>query len=587
MSKQRLVVVGGVAAGASAAARARRLNEDIELVVLEAGPYISYANCGLPYYVGGEIRDRHRLLVADRHLFSRRFNLDIRVQTQAVAVELAARQVRAVDAAGKESVLSYDRLVLATGAVSNPLPVPGLDHPAIFQVRTIPDVDAIKERLLQARARCGRESLDALVVGGGYIGLEITEQLTRQGCRVSLVETRPQVMGAVDPEMTEPIHEALESNGVRLYLGEGLAAVREAGDSLEAETTTGRLLPFQVGILAVGVKPNVELARAAGLLVGSAGGIAVDEFQRTSDEAVYAAGDAAEIWHRVAERKVVLPLAGPANKTGRIAGNNAALDLLGASWDDPRRLRFGGVLGTSVVRVFGTFVAVTGLTERTAREYGKHYEVSYIWGTSHAGYYPGAESILVKILFEPSSGRLLGAQAVGGKGTEKRIDVLATAIQGGLTVADLTDLDLCYAPPVGSAKDLPIMAGLLAQNQLGNVMPAWTPLDLLRVMRQQPWELLVLDVRSEQEYASGHLPGAVNIPVDHLRDRLGELPAGGTIAVYCQGGYRSYTAQRILLQSGMAPVYNVLGGYRLIQWFLRASERIAPVWDQSLSIVQA
>ncbi|GAB4243969.1 MAG: hypothetical protein Kow00109_19860 [Acidobacteriota bacterium] len=573
MSRKRLVVIGGVAAGASAAARARRMNEEIEIVVLEAGPYISYANCGLPYYVGGEIRERNRLLVADRDVFSRRFNLDVRVETKVVAIEPAARRVRAVDAGGAESVISYDRLVLATGAVPIRLPVPGLDHPAIFQVRTVPDVDAIKERLTAARARSGREELEALVVGGGYIGLEMAEQLSRQGCRVTVVEMLPQVMRALDFEMAELLHQTLVSNGVRVFTAEGLAAVRQSGDGLEAETTAGRRIPFQLGILAAGVKPNAELARAAGLRLGAAGGVAVDEFQRTSDENIYAAGDVAEVWHRVAERRVFLPLAGPANKTGRIAGNNAALDLLGAPPDDPRRLSFGGVLGTAVVRVFDTYAAVTGLTERSARECGRECEVTYLWGGSHAGYYPGAEGILFKLVFEPSSGRLLGAQAVGGEGTEKRIDVLAAAIQGELTVEDLAELDLCYAPPVGSAKDLPVMAGFLAQNQVRGVMPAWSPVRFLQVLRERSGEVFVLDVRSELEYAAGHVPGAVNIPVDHLRRRRDELPAGKPIAVYCQGGYRSYAAQRILLQYGFAPVYNVLGGYRLIQWCARALER--------------
>lgn len=573
MGRKRLVIIGGVAAGASAAARARRVSEDIEIMVLEAGPYISYANCGLPYYVGGEIRERSRLLVADREVFSRRFNLDVRVHTKVVDLDAAARQVRAIDREGKQSVISYDRLVLATGAVPVRLPVSGLEHPAIFQVRAVPDVDAIRGWLEKARARSNGETLDALVVGGGYIGLEMAEQLSRQGCRVALVEMLPQVMRSLDPEMAELIHHALVSSGVRVFVGEGLAAVREVGGRLEAETTVGRRIPFHLGILAVGVRPNVELAQAAGIRLGAAGGVAVDEFQRTSDENIYAAGDVAEVWHRVAERKVLLPLAGPANKTGRIAGNNAALDLLGVSGDDSRRLRFGGVLGTAVVRVFDTYAAVTGLTEQSAQACGVGYDVTYLWGASHAGYYPGAESILLKILFEPNRGRLLGAQAVGGEGTEKRIDVLAVAIQGGLTVDDLSELDLCYAPPVGSAKDLPVMAGFLAQNHLRGMMSAWSPLRLLQTLRERPGELFLLDVRSEMEFASGHVPGAVNIPLDDLRRRMGELPRGKNLAVYCQGGYRSYAAQRILLQHGFAPVYNILGGYRLIQWCRPALER--------------
>lgn len=562
--RKRLVVIGGVAAGASAAARARRMNEDTEIVLVEAGPYISYANCGLPYFVGGEIDERNRLFVVEPRQFAHRFQLEIRTNTRATALEVSERRVVLTGPDGEVDRLSYDRLILATGSSPVIPALPGIDHPSLFPVRTVPDVDRIAARLDSVRWT-GSDPPRALVVGGGYIGLETAEQLRRRGCRVTLVEQLPQLMQALDGEMAELVRRALVAGEIEVRLNEGLVAIREEAGKPVAETSSGKRIPFELGILALGVRPNVELARQAGLRLGVSGAVEVDREQRTSDEAVYAAGDNSETIHLVTGAPVSIPLAGPANKMGRVAGNNAALDLAGARSDDPRRLRFRGVLGTSVVRTFGTIAAVTGLTERTALQSGVPFEVTYLWGKTHAGYYPGAESILMKLLFDPVTGRLLGGQAVGGKGTEKRIDVLATAVAANRTVEDLSDLDLCYAPPVSSAKDVVVTAGFLAVNQLRSVMPAWSPRRLFDEMAKNDDSLCVVDVRTPREFASGAVPGAMNLPLDQLRDRKGELPSGRRIAVYCQGGYRSYLAQRMLLNSGRADVYNVLGGYQLIQ----------------------
>jgi len=570
---KRLVVVGGVAAGASAAAKARRVNEDIEIVLVEAGPYVSFANCGLPYYIGGEIPERDDLFVVTADLFRKRFRIDVRLETVVTAVDPEAQTVTLIRPDGDTRELAYDRLVLATGTKGIVPPIEGIDRPNIFTLRTVPDVDAICARLDEVYPGAGDRSAAApsvghrpraLVIGGGYIGLEAAEQLRRRDLHVTLVERMPQLMTALDAEMALPLKSALTEIGCEVVLGDGVARIEGADGRSVAVTQSGREIPFDLAILAVGVRPNVQLAQSAGIALGPTGAICADALQRTSRPAIYAAGDNSETHHRVLGRAVNIPLAGPANKAGRVAGANAALDLAGASDEDPRRVRMPGVLGTAIARVGSAVAAVTGLTEAQARREGVPHAVMYMPGRSHAGYYPGAEPLLLKVLYEPEAGRLLGAQAVGSDGVDKRIDVLATAIQAGMTIEDLEGLDLCYAPPFGSAKDLQVLTGFAAANACRGIMPTITPAEVLAKLAAGE-SIRVLDVRMQKEWDAGHLEQAVHIPLDELRDRLDEVPADGPLAVHCAAGYRSYVAQQILLHSGRSEVYNVVGGYTVIE----------------------
>ena len=557
MSK-RIVIVGGVAAGASAAAKARRTSEDVEIVMLEAGPYISFANCGLPYYVGGEIADREKLLVAKAEPFAKRFNVDVRVNTRAVAIDPGRSIVMIQTAGGSTDHVPYDRLMLATGATAVRPDVPGADRNNIFACHAVPDVDAITVHIDQTGAKT------ALIKGGGYIGLEVAEQLVRRGLKVTLIQRPGQVMRSMDSEMAWPLEKALIDEGAEVILSDVVVEIIDDRRQSVALTQCGRRIPFDLAVFGIGVRPNVELAGAIGLTLGETGAIAVDRFGRTSNPVIYAAGDNSETHHLVLDRPVNIPLAGPANKAGRAAGANMALDLMGAPDDDPRRLSLKGVLGTAIVRVGKAVGGGTGLTETVAAREGVNVAVTYMPGPSHAGYYPGAEPMVMKVLFDPATGRLLGGQAVGGEGVDKRIDVLAVAITAGMTVDDLEQLDLAYAPPFGSAKDVTILAGFAGANTRRGLMPAITPAKLLDELAGDA-PPVVVDVRTAKEHAAGHLDGGLHIPVDDLRERLGELPKGKPLAVHCAGGYRSYLAQRILMNRGFDNVRNVLGGWTMIQ----------------------
>ncbi len=563
--KKRIVIVGGVAAGASAAAKARRTTENVEIVLVEAGPYISFANCGLPYYLGGEIAQRENLFVVSAKMFARRFDIDLRVNTRVIRIDRDEQTATLALPGGDTEELSYDRLILATGTLATEPPIEGIHRENIFTVRTVPDVDAITDYLAglafgQSDAAPGDR---ALVIGAGYIGLETAEQFLRRGMQVTVVELARQVMLSLDPEMAQPIQQSLEDAGATVHLGDAVAEIFVREGETVARTTSGREIPFDIGIVAAGVKPNVELAKSAGLNLGKTGAIAVDDLQRTSDPSIYAAGDNSETMHAVLNKPVNIPLAGPANKAGRAAGANAALDLLGHEDQSPARLHLKGVLGTAGVRVGEMMAAATGLSEKAAREENLDAAVLYIPGQSHAGYYPGAEPLLLKLVYETPSGRILGAQAVGGEGADKRIDVIATAIQGGMTVEDLEHLDLSYAPPFGSAKDLEIQAGFAASNDLRGVMPLISPQALLERIERE--EGTVLDVRTMKEYEAGHLDEAIHIPVDELRQRADEVPSDGPLYVHCAGGYRSYVAQRMLMNRGRSDVYNVTGGWNMMQ----------------------
>ncbi len=577
MSK-RIVIIGGVAAGASAATKARRVSEDVEIVLVEAGQHVSFANCGLPYYVGGEIARREDLFVVTPQMFRSRFEIDVRTETVATAVSPASKTVTLIHA-GDSQELQYDRLILATGTKAVIPPIPGLDQAGMFTVRTVTDVDAIVARLAEVHPSADRatvapeagaeSSARALVIGGGYIGLETAEQLRGLGLHVTIVEMLPQLMAAMDPEMAVPVQSAMVKAGCEVVLGDAIARIESEEGRSVAVTKSGRHIPFDIGIVAVGVRPNVELAKSAGIKLGATGAIAVDRSQRTSAPSIYAAGDNSETFHAVLGRAVNIPLAGPANKAGRVAGANAAMDLSDTPADSPQRLFMPDVLGTAIVRAGGVIAAVTGVTETQARREELPCAVTYLPGRNHAEYYPGAAMVLLKLIYAPATGKLLGAQGVGGPGVDKRIDVIATAIKANMTVEDLEDLDLCYSPQFGSAKDAAILAGFAAANTRREVMPAMTPGEMFdRLEAGQP--LTVLDVRTQPEWDAGHVDGAMHIDLGQLRNRIAEVPDDKPVAVTCGGGYRSYLAQRILINAGRKNVFNVLGG-RLVTELVQAA----------------
>jgi NADPH-dependent 2,4-dienoyl-CoA reductase/sulfur reductase-like enzyme/rhodanese-related sulfurtransferase len=539
----KLLIVGGVAGGASAAARARRLSEEAQIVLFERGPDVSFANCGLPYYLGGEIASRDRLLVATPDRLRQRFNLDVRPRSSVEAIDRAKKAVRVRDlATGREYEEGYDKLILAPGAAPIRPPLPGIDLPGVFTLRDLRDADRIKERLDGGVRR-------AVIVGAGFIGLELAENLVRRGVATTVVELQDQVLPPLDREMTTPIAEHLAEKGVVLLLGRSAEAFERAPAGLAVRLKSGEVLPGQLAVLGVGVRPENKLAVEAGLEVGPRGGIGVNEHLQTSDPDVYAVGDAVEVRDFVTGEPAQVPLAGPANRQGRIAADH----VFGRS-----SARYRGTQGTAVVRVFDRTAALTGASEKTLRRLKRPYRKVYVHPTHHAGYYPGAEAMTLKLLFDPDSGRILGAQAVGGAGVDKRIDVLAVAIQAGMTVFDLEETELAYAPQYGSAKDPVNMAGFVAAGLLRGEHPQ---VDMESVLRGDGPRYFVIDVRTPQEFDAGHVPGAVNFPVDELRGRLGEIPRDREIAAYCQVGQRGYLATRILRQAGFRAA-NVGGGYK-------------------------
>jgi NADPH-dependent 2,4-dienoyl-CoA reductase/sulfur reductase-like enzyme/rhodanese-related sulfurtransferase len=542
----KLLIVGGVAGGASAAARARRLSEDAEIVLIERGSDVSFANCGLPYYLGGEITDRAKLLLVTPERMRARFNLDVRTRSSVEAIDRTARKVRIRElASGRQYEETYDKLILAPGAAPLRPPIPGVDLPGVFTLRNLQDADQIKQRLHEGVRQ-------AVVVGAGFIGLEMVENLVRLGISTTLVELQDQVLPPLDKGMTTPLVKCLDAEGVTLVLGQSAAGFESTADGLAVQLKSGERLSAQLVILGVGVRPENHLAVEAGLEVGPRGGIRVNEYLQTSDPDIFAVGDAIEVADFVTGEPTQAPLAGPANRQGRIAADN----IFG------RALRYRGTQGTAIVRVFGQTAAITGASEKSLRRAKRTFRMIYVHPTHHAGYYPGAESLALKLLFEPRTGRILGAQAVGGAGVDKRIDVLAVAIQAGMTVFDLEEMELAYAPQYGSAKDPINMAGFVAAGLLRGDHPQT---DVAAVVTAPAAERpFLLDVRTPQEFAAGNIPGAVNIPVDELRSRLDELPRDREIAVYCQVGQRGYLGTRILLQAGFSAV-NVGGGYKTYQ----------------------
>jgi NADPH-dependent 2,4-dienoyl-CoA reductase/sulfur reductase-like enzyme/rhodanese-related sulfurtransferase len=546
--KKRLLIVGGVAGGASCAARARRLSEDAEIIIFERGPYVSFANCGLPYYIGNVITNEEDLLVASPQLFREWFEVEVRNLSNVTAVNRAKQEIEIKDlATGRIYTEKYDALLLSPGSAPIRPKLEGIDLPGIFTLRNIPDTREIVKWIKE------KEVKRAAVVGGGFIGLEMTENLRRLGIHVTIIEMQPQVMPALDPEIAEFIHKHLRANGVSLSLGSAVAGFgKENDDGLSVKLQSGNAVPADIVILSIGVRPEIQLAKDAGLSIGDFGGIAVDEFMRTSDENIWAVGDAVEVKDFLTNSRTLIPLAGPANRQGRIAAES----ILGTSGITKS---FRGIQATAVCGIMGMTIASTGLTEKAIKRNGKNgirmpYEKIYLHPDHHAAYYPDAKTITMKLIFSTENGRVLGAQAVGLQGVEKRIDVIAAMIQKNGTVFDLEEAELCYAPQFGSAKDPVNMAGMIA----ANVLKGYSPV--------KHWEELpgsnpfIIDVRDPAEFIRGHHKDAVNIPLNSIRFMLDEVPKNRDIWTYCLVGKRSYFASRILRQKGFK-AWNISGGY--------------------------
>ena len=538
----RVIIVGGNAGGASAAARLRRLDEKAEIVVYERGQYISFANCGLPYHIGGVIEDRNQLFVQTPAAMKERFNIDFLTGREVTAIDRTAHTVTIRDVAtDNETTDHYDKLILSPGGSPLRPPIPGIDSAGIYSLWTVPDMDDIV-RAVRAGAR------KAVVVGGGFIGVEVAENLREQKLDVALVEMLPQTLAFLDPDMAAYAHEEMEIHGVALHLGDGVKAfAKKADGTLTVTLSSGKQLAADLVILAIGVRPNTRIAEQAGLAIGPARGVLVDDHLRTSDPDIYAIGDAIEVEHFVTKSKALIPLAGPANRQARIAANNVV------GHDDV----YKGTQGTSIVKVFDLAAGATGANSALLTKLGIPFRTVTIHPGSHAGYYPGSTPVHIKLLYSPE-GKLLGAQAAGYDGVDKRIDVLATAMRLGATVDDLTDLELVYAPPYGSAKDPVNMAGFVAQNDLEGLAPLVRPEQLADELAKGA---TLLDVREPEETSCGIIPGALTIPLSVLRNRLEELPVGNkVILTYCKVGLRGYVAQRILSQNGF-DVANLSGGY--------------------------
>ncbi|MCT2194584.1 FAD-dependent oxidoreductase [Paenibacillus sp. p3-SID1389] len=543
MSK-KVIIVGGVAGGASAAARLRRLDEEAHIIMFERDPYISFANCGLPYYIGDSIKERSKLLVQTPEAMQRRFNIDVRTESEVIGIDPATKTVLVRSKERGEYRESYDALILSPGAKPIRPNLPGINSSRIHTLRNIPDTDRLKQRVVDEHAG------SAIVIGGGFIGVEMAENLREIGLEVTLIEGGPQILAPFDPEMAGVLAKELENHGVKLRLSQTITSFTEQGNRITVHTSDGRESTADFVVLAIGVKPDTAFLKDTGIELGPRGHILVNDKLETSIPDIYAVGDAVEVVDFVNGSKTAIPLAGPANKQGRIAADNVC--GLGTTYK--------GSQGTSIIKVFGLTGAATGNNEKTLQRMGIPYHVTVVHPNSHASYYPGATSLSIKLLFQPD-GTVLGAQAVGYDGVDKRIDDIATVIRFRGTVADLAELELAYAPPYSSAKDPVNMAAYTAENILSERVRVFVPQDL--ATRDEQTTMLV-DVRSELEHANGHIPGSLLIPVDELRDRLNELDPNKEIWVYCQVGLRGYTASRILQQKGYK-VRNLTGGYKLYQ----------------------
>lgn len=546
----KIVIIGAVAGGASAAARARRLDEDAQIILIERGFEPSFANCGLPYYVGGEIESRGKLLVAPAERLRQRYKLDVRTRQEIVAIDRNQKTVSVkILENGETYDETYDRLIISTGASPFRPPIPGIDSPHVLELRDLVDADRMHERAMHGNSR------RVVIVGAGFIGIEVAENLVRRGLDVTIVELADQILPPWDAELVRPLEKHLCDQGVKLRLNDSAVAFEsnsKGDDNLLVKLTSGEELPANFAVVCIGVRPESGLAAEAGIECGARGGIVTNEHMQTNDPFVYAVGDVAQVKDFMTGDPIQIPLAGPANRQGRIAADH----IFG------RKSTYRGTQGTAVVGIFGKTAAMTGHSEKLLQRAKRAYEKIYIHPNDHAGYYPGATQMTLKLLFDPGDGRILGAQAVGTHGVDKRIDVIAMAIQAGMTVCDLEEVELCYAPQYGSAKDAVNMAGFVAAGVLRGDQQQVHFADLQS--NQTTDEYLLLDVRTEPEFAQGHLPEAVNIPLEVLRERISELPADRKIAVYCFVGQRGYMATRLLQQRGFDAA-NLSGGFRLIQ----------------------
>lgn len=550
----KVIIVGGVAGGASCAARLRRLDEKIQILMVERGPFVSYANCGLPYHVGGSIENESSLLVATEQMFKAVFAIDCRTNCEVVGINAPKKTVDLKNhLTGEVTTEKYDKLVLSPGAAPIRPPLQGIDLPGIFSVRTVADAKNMRawlERDIDRSVGNSFTGVDtvskpkhAVVIGGGFIGLEMVENFVERGLSVTLIEKLNQVMPPLDPEMARLVERYLAKHNVQMELSDGVAGFRKAADgTLEVLTEKGKVHPADIVVSAIGVKPELALAKMAGIDIGERGGVRVNEHMVTSNPDIFAVGDAIEVKDFMTGEWTLIPLAGPANRQGRIAADVIA----------GRKSKFRGTQGTSICKIFGATIAQTGISEKTLTRLGdKDYEKIYLYPNSHAGYYPGAKMLIIKFLFRKSDGKVLGAQVLGEDGVPKRIDSFAMAIQMGCTIYDLEESELCYAPPYGSAKDPVNFAGMVAADVLNGDMPIvhWDSLG----------DSFLLDVRNPPELAVESIPGALNIPLPQLRARLAELPKDKEIAIICRSAQRAYYATRILLQNGFK-AKNITGG---------------------------
>lgn len=550
MNVSKVLIIGGVAGGASAAARLRRLNEHVEIILFEKGEYISFANCGLPYYIGGDIKNKAELTLQTPLGFKKRFNIDVRTFNEVIAVNKEKKTVTVLNHNTNETYEeTYDILLLSPGAEPIRPNIEGINLSRVFTLRNIPDTYRIKDYIDNAAPKT------AAVIGGGYIGVEMAENLVQAGLSVTIVEMQNQVIAPLDFDMASIIHNELERNGVTLKLETALEKIEEQSSSLKVVTNKGAFDADMV-ILAIGVKPETKIAQAAGLKLNQHGALIVDDNMKTSDDFIFAAGDAVEVTDFITNEKAIIPLAGPANKQGRIAADN----ICGI------KSEYRGTQGSAILKVFNLTAASTGITEKTAKRLGLNYEKSFTVSASHAGYYPGAEEMFIKTIFDKETGKILGVQIAGHAGVDKRCDVIAAAINFKASVYDLTKLELCYAPPYSSAKDPVNMAGYVAENILNGISKIFHYHDVSSLPKDGSVNLI--DTRTKGEYRLGHIEGFINIPIDSLRDRMNEIDKSKPVYIVCQVGLRGYLACRILSGYGY-DCYNLSGGYALYKEIIK------------------
>jgi len=542
----KYLIVGGVAGGATTAARLRRIDEKAEIIMFEKGPHISYANCGLPYYIGGVIKEREKLLVQTPETFGARFNIDIRIYSMVTSFDPKTKEITVKSLkTGDIYTESYDKLVLSPGASPVKPPIPGIDMPNIFTLRNVEDTDKIKSFVDDKTPR------SAVVVGAGFIGLEMAENLHHRGVKVSVVEAAPQVMNMMDSEVAAPLHHHFKEKEVGLFLEDAVKEFKKAGDMIEVSLSSGRIIQADFIILSIGVRPDTTLAKEAGLKIGETGGVWVDEYLQTSEKDVYAVGDSIEFPHPITKKPTIAFLAGPANRQGRILADNMVYG---------HNRKYKGSIGTAIAKVFDMTAGITGMTHRGLKAAGIKHDCTIVHAGSHAGYYPGAMQMMLKISFDPTSGKLYGGQVVGYKGVDKRLDLLATVIKNEGTIYDLQEIEHAYAPPFSSAKDPVNQAGYNAENIIKGL---FKPLSPFKFQKRIKKECFVLDIRTPEEVSIDAIEDSVNIELDKLRENLDRIPKDKKIMIYCGVGLRGYVAARILKQNGFDDVYNLSGGLKV------------------------